>query len=296
MCSCSDRRVIAKKTFRLPKSEPPRGTRRHAPPDATRHHLPPRAAPNPCRAWRRAPRASRRPEPRTAARDRTWVVRPIMRSFAALLLLSARAGGVSFHAPGSSAGEQLLLREGAKALAQFQERAEAEAPGALQRLAGRRGCWTQAVADLRSDCGRLDDDGSRRLALALANCQLEASGERTYPCSPNKAFKGARPHVAVVNRLLVLTSALIMCRALRRVQSRHGRKGVDVLQRGAGPGERHLLLPGRRNLPGASLRVVCCFLGAVSHVMRRRRRRTVSTGCRRRRRARPALLMPSARA
>lgn len=133
-----------------------------------------------------------------------------MRSFAALLLLSAaaRAGGAAFHVPGASPGEQILLREGQKALQQFSERAAAEdPPGPLQRLAGRRGCWTQAVADLRSDCGRLDDDGSRRLALALANCQLEASGERTYPCAASKAFKGALPVVYNVLCLLVLTSA-----------------------------------------------------------------------------------------
>ena len=110
---------------------------------------------------------------------------------AALLLLSlgAVAAGAPFHAPGASAAEQLLLREGQKALAQFSERASAETPGALQRLAGKRGCWTEAVSSLRADCGRLDDDGSRRLALALANCQLEASGERTYPCAATKAFK-----------------------------------------------------------------------------------------------------------
>ena len=114
-----------------------------------------------------------------------------MRSLGVLLLLclSARACGAPYHVPGASASEQLLLREGQTALAQFSERAAAEAPGALQRLAGKRGCWTQAVADLRADCGRLDDDGSRRLALALANCQLEASGERTYACPPAKAFK-----------------------------------------------------------------------------------------------------------
>jgi len=114
-----------------------------------------------------------------------------MGALAALLLasLGARACCAPFHVPGASAGEQLLLREGQKALAQYTERAAAEAPGALQRLAGKRGCWTSAVEALRADCGRLDDDGARRLALALANCQLEASGERTYPCAATKSFK-----------------------------------------------------------------------------------------------------------
>ena len=114
-----------------------------------------------------------------------------MAALAALLLASlcARACCAPFHVPGSSAGEQLLLREGQKAMAQYTERAAAESQGALQRLAGKRGCWTSAVATLTAECGRLDDDGARRLALAIANCQLEASGERTYPCAPAKAFK-----------------------------------------------------------------------------------------------------------
>ena len=80
-----------------------------------------------------------------------------MGALAALLLasLGARACCAPFHVPGASAGEQLLLREGQKALAQYSERAAAETPGALQRLAGKRGCWTAAVAARRADCGRL---------------------------------------------------------------------------------------------------------------------------------------------
>ena len=126
---------------------------------------------------------------RCSARD---VTQRLMGALAALLLASLGArlsSGAPFHVPGSSAGEQLLLREGQKALAQYSERAAAETPGALQRLAGKRGCWTAAVVTLTAECGRLDDDGARRLALAIANCQLEASGERTYPCAPAKAFK-----------------------------------------------------------------------------------------------------------
>jgi hypothetical protein len=95
-----------------------------------------------------------------------------------------------FHLPGSSPAEQVALREGAEWLARFTENAAAEAPpGIAGRLMGRRGCWTAAVETLRADCRGMDDDASRRLALTLANCQLESAGLKTYACLPTTPLK-----------------------------------------------------------------------------------------------------------
>ena len=50
-------------------------------------------------------------------------------------------------------------------------------------------CWTAALKQLQSGCKQLSDDVQYRLALSFANCHLEKTGRKTYPCSDNEELK-----------------------------------------------------------------------------------------------------------
>lgn len=44
-------------------------------------------------------------------------------------------------------------------------------------------CWRAALSSLEHGCKNLDDEIQSRLALNFANCFLEKSGQKSYPCS-----------------------------------------------------------------------------------------------------------------
>lgn len=58
----------------------------------------------------------------------------------------------------------------------------------LDRMLGTN-CYTRAVADLRQDCQRMDQEQKSRLALRLTNCQLATQGQGTYPCADTEQLR-----------------------------------------------------------------------------------------------------------
>ena len=50
-------------------------------------------------------------------------------------------------------------------------------------------CWREAVSRLNSTCKLLSDVQQSRLAVAFANCHLEKSGRKTYPCTDALTIK-----------------------------------------------------------------------------------------------------------
>lgn len=66
--------------------------------------------------------------------------------------------------------------------------AQAEGEGFLDRILGTN-CFSTAVAELTSDCRRLEPEAKTRLALRLANCQLAVQGGATYPCGRRQSIR-----------------------------------------------------------------------------------------------------------
>ena len=58
----------------------------------------------------------------------------------------------------------------------------------MQRLLG-TSCFSAAVADLTSDCRRMEQEQKTRLALRLMNCQLAVQGGATFPCARRRALR-----------------------------------------------------------------------------------------------------------
>ena len=50
-------------------------------------------------------------------------------------------------------------------------------------------CWKEALSHLNSTCKSLTDIDASRLAVAFANCHLQKSGRKTYPCSQEMTIK-----------------------------------------------------------------------------------------------------------
>jgi hypothetical protein len=47
-------------------------------------------------------------------------------------------------------------------------------------------CWISALDSLENGCRHLTDELQSRLALDFANCFLEKSGQKIYPCEKNQ--------------------------------------------------------------------------------------------------------------
>jgi hypothetical protein len=50
-------------------------------------------------------------------------------------------------------------------------------------------CWSAALKDLHSNCRALTEDTQTLLAIRFANCFLEKSGQKTFPCQSDEDVK-----------------------------------------------------------------------------------------------------------
>uniref|UniRef100_A0A1X7UEI2 Uncharacterized protein n=1 Tax=Amphimedon queenslandica TaxID=400682 RepID=A0A1X7UEI2_AMPQE len=59
----------------------------------------------------------------------------------------------------------------------------------IRREAQHSTCWKEALVSLETSCKNLSDTSQSRLALSFANCHLERSGRRTYPCIGGQSIR-----------------------------------------------------------------------------------------------------------
>ena len=59
----------------------------------------------------------------------------------------------------------------------------------IRREAQHSTCWKEALVSLETSCKNLSDTSQSRLALSFANCHLERSGRRTYPCLGGQSIR-----------------------------------------------------------------------------------------------------------
>ncbi|XP_054163912.1 uncharacterized protein LOC128961678 [Oppia nitens] len=56
-------------------------------------------------------------------------------------------------------------------------------------------CWRNAIQSLDTNCKHLTEESQSRLAITFANCFLEKSGQKTYPCNERQDIKECFKHI-----------------------------------------------------------------------------------------------------